>query len=837
MLSKLSSNLDFIKRITNGKRLAFFALVIFVLGFVIGVIGIRYDYIKNFYYFSKDVPKLINHVSSMFNRNFSNFETISIDMKFEEYQLLTSNRVRNIEEGHGVYYDKDWAKGKITFDSTGMTSKADIRLKGTMSDNWIRKDGKWSFRVELKGENRYEGLKEFSFFRPSSASGILEWVFQKIALQEELLDLHTQLVKLNLNGNDLGYYYLQEHFDKLLIENNNRREGPIVGYNKDRIVKLWNSDRTNILDTDGFQTADITITGNYDKLSIDQKRMADYAIGSLESLRSNKISPSSIIDEDSIAKLLAIRAIIGSSELDWKDIKFYYNPLTSMLEPIVREAHAEYDIDDWWYRGTRPVNSRFTKHSTFEDLIFSDEKIFNKYIYFLRTYLYSDIIGSVIKNNQKDFNKIIGAMALTNDALRWLEATKTRNKKIRAALTYPNPISATISNSGVISVRNFQYLPVSIKNIFVDGKTLYENDINWIAYERSGDEKHYDTKFPLELNDINEGAKVELVFLLFGSELRSNVEVQRYSPKANLEFNDELYKIFFYEEKGKLFNRKSKTYINSTIVTPKGLKVIFTEGSEIIFQSKGQLIVLGGIELNGSSNSRIKVDSSMDANNGGIYVLESSNDSLIKFSDFANLRGVYLDNSLITGGLVFYKSKVSIIDSTFIDNLKTDDYINIVNSEFNIENVEIKNSFADSLDVDFSNGHINNLLITNSGNDGLDFSGSRVLIESTKIQNSSDKAISIGENSIIEAKNIIVTDSFIGVAVKDGSTFNADFAFTENNNYDYASFVKKIAYGKPTLTVQKDDGDFSYILGKNANLIINGVEVLKKTDNVRELLY
>ena len=837
MISKLAKTKLNIKGLSKSQYIALFILIVFFLGFIIGVIGVRSGYIKNIYYFMKDSPKILMHASLIFNEKFSNFDILSIDMKFEDYQIITSNRDRNIEEGHGVYDKDDWAKGKIFFHGHNMKSKADIRLKGTMSDNWLNTNGKWSFRVELKGDNRYHGMKEFSLFRPAVASGILEWLFQKIAQHEGLLGMDTRLVKLNFNGNELGYYYLQEHYDKLLIENNNRREGPIVGFDKDRLIKLWYSDPYNNLSVDGFQIADIKITGKYEKLSIDQKRLAGYAVGQLENLRDKKIPASSIIDPDLIGKLLALRAIIGSSELDWKDMKFYFNPFTSMLEPIIREAHAEYDLHDWWYRGMRPLNSRFPQNSSFEDILFSDRQIYDNYIKYLRDYLDNDIIGTTIKDNQDDFNAILGALSITNDGEKWLDAVNKRKDKIRSALNYPSPISATISNSGDLSVRNFQYLPVLIKNILIDGEILFENDINWIVYERSGDEKYFDTKLHIDLDEINFESKVKLDFSLFGSKSKSNIEVQKYRSKVNLDINSELYKSLFYEEKGKLFNRNYKTYIDTTIITPKNMKVIFKEGSEIIFKSKGQLIAMGGIELNGSSKSRIKVSSHTDAINGGIYVLESSNESLIKFSDFANLRGVYLDNSLLTGALVFYKSKVSINDSTFIGNLKTDDYINIVNSEFNIENVEIKNSFADSLDVDFSNGHINNLLIRNSGNDGLDFSGSKVLIENTKIQNSSDKGLSVGENSNIEVKNINITDSFIGIAVKDGSTLYADYASTKNNNYDYASFVKKIAYGKPTLIIQKDNGDYSYILGKDANLIINGTEVLKQTDNVKELLY
>ena len=63
-------------------------------------------------------------------------------------------------------------------------------------------------------------------------------------------------------------------------------------------------------------------------------------MGLLEKLRNGDLKPNKILDVESTAKLIALRAVIASSELDWKDIKFYYNPLTSKLEPIVRGSRG-----------------------------------------------------------------------------------------------------------------------------------------------------------------------------------------------------------------------------------------------------------------------------------------------------------------------------------------------------------------------------------------------------------------------------------------------------------------------------------------------------------------
>ena len=50
---------------------------------------------------------------------------------------------------------------------------------------------------------------------------------------------------------------------------------------------------------------------------------------------------------------------------------------------------------------------------------------------------------------------------------------------------------------------------------------------------------------------------------------------------------------------------------------------------------------------------------------------------------------------MISGGLNFYKTNILIKNSTFSRNYKSDDYINVVNSVFHIENIAIYGSNAD----------------------------------------------------------------------------------------------------------------------------------------------
>ena len=106
----------------------------------------------------------------------------------------------------------------------------------------------------------------------------------------------------------------------------------------------------------------------------------------------------------------------------------------------------------------------------------------------------------------------------------------------------------------------------------------------------------------------------------------------------------------------------------------------------------------------------------------------------------------------LTGSINFYKTKVLMDSIYFIDYIKGDDYLNIINSKFNFNNLFFENVNADALDIDYSKGKIVNMNIAGSKNDALDLSNSSVEIKNFEAKNIGDKGISVGENSYLFGK-------------------------------------------------------------------------------------
>ena len=68
--------------------------------------------------------------------------------------------------------------------------------------------------------------------------------FMKVLEKEGLIFHRVKFLETNVNGENLGIYFLEEQHSKQLIENNKRREGPIIGLDKN----LWINEANNLKD-------------------------------------------------------------------------------------------------------------------------------------------------------------------------------------------------------------------------------------------------------------------------------------------------------------------------------------------------------------------------------------------------------------------------------------------------------------------------------------------------------------------------------------------------------------------------------------------------------------
>ena len=222
----------------------------------------------------------------------------------------------------------------------------------------------------------------------------------------------------------------------------------------------------------------------------------------------------------------------------------------------------------------------------------------------------------------------------------------------------------------------------------------------------------------------------------------------------------------------------------------------------------------------------------------GSIIFENNNVE-IKNTSFENLGYPKIDRYTFFGGLNFINSN-AVLENVIIKNSKSEDAINLVNSNVSIKNITLKNIQSDAIDIDFGLVKFTKIFCLEIGNDCIDISGAKVDGTTLMIDKTLDKGLSIGESSNVKIKDLIIQNSNVAIAVKDGSnSFIKNFK-SLNNEYDIALFNKKKEYDNPSLNVKNFQKNEKKILqSKKSTLIIDDNIILGKQTNsyINSILY
>ena len=808
------------------KKFFFYFIIIFFLGLFFE----RFD-TKNLLFSKSNIffNELLNNFSSSIFSKIYKVEKIKIDISYKNYNKILETRNISLSEGRATEGIHKWVPADLNFNKENYKTK--LKLKGVHSDHWSHPT-KWSFSIKLKDNNSILGLKRFSIQQPVIRDYLYEWLFMKALKKEKLISHRSNYYQIIFNGNDLGLYYLEEIYSKQLVENNKRREGPIVGLNKDLWVKEANNLQNLSINalSDSFWRAKIEpIRFNENQVGTDQEIFLLEAINKLELFRKDPSKISEVFDTKQLATALAVKTIFGAYEFDWKDIKFYYNPITKLLEPIVRELHVGKQknlVKKWWSGDVFENENPKDDQNTFLKLLFQDITFYEMYLEELNKFIKDDYIKKLVEENKKDFNrnfKILKVYYPTSDVFSfdYLNEVKNNIKNILNPIQSLNVYYLKYENNYLyFNVQNLQHLPIKINNLNLNDKLVLDVSPNLIVEgykSKNSTNDHILKVYCEDINFCNKNSidKANIYFNILGQKIEKKVKISRFYSLVDKSKKEYLLKtsqrnnfknspLLIVDDKKKYISFSSKDiYLDEEIIVPKNYNFEIKAGSKIILSNKGKLISYSAIKFNGTKKNPILVSSEnfSEKNNNrninqNITIIDSQEKSLINNTIFKNLYGPSLNSGHgITGVINIYNSNILIQNSIFDTNFQSDDFLNIINSKFEINDTIFRNSYSDAIDIDFSNGIIKNTNIYNSGNDAFDFSGSKVKLNNIFGANIGDKFISVGESSSVYIEDLYVKNVNIGIASKDSSKLNVKNLKMSNGKIAVAAYQKKTEYG------------------------------------------
>ena len=319
-------------------------------------------------------------------------ERILIDINFENYKKLEYKRESALEKGILISNANDYVPAKIRYKNK--TIRIKLRLKGDVLDHFH--GDKWSFRVKIKGDETLFGMKIFSLQHPKTRDYIHEWIFHQALKREGLISLRYEFVEVILNGDNMGIYALEENFDKRLLENNKLKEGPIIKFSEDM---LWNNYLHYGTHADSYYPYSTAHLDTFQTNKVNEnpilKMDSIKAISLLEAYRRNKLKISDVFDIDKFSKFLAISTLLGAYHgLSHRNIRFYYNPITSKIEPIGHDAGS-----------VGPLSFGFLYSEPFIRKMTKDYQLYEKYFQQLTRMSHPSYMSSLQNDIEDKFNR------------------------------------------------------------------------------------------------------------------------------------------------------------------------------------------------------------------------------------------------------------------------------------------------------------------------------------------------------------------------------------------------------------------------------------------------
>ena len=612
--------------------------------------------------------------------------------------------------------------------------KVKVRRKGDRVIHFSENDTE-SYRVNIRGDDRFEGFEEFSIHHPVIRNFTWEMLLSSVMLDNGLLSVRTKPINFSVNGDGDVLRFVEEVPGKELLESQGRKEGPIFGLNEE-VSSSFSSSVFDVYDR---------------KFWLGNGRLAMYS-SSIEVLNKTKnilnsnkyshIEMNKFIEEHYDVKLwaryFAISDLFGSYHgTVSKSVKFYYNPATTLFEPILFDGHVGAGKFDNFILGDFRNKKDYVEcewicdEHEFYSMFFDSEKFYKEYISYLEIVSTDIFVKSVINENSD-----------------WLSEL---NDQIYSRLM----LSDKIFHRG-LTPYHFDQSLLTLRKQLIRGR-LGEILTNRIIEKNNRLVKHHEIKDCL-------------------------VEVDNH-------------------------NNKQSISIQSDHILCK-LRDFRLEKNLVEFDD-GVFLFSGNIDLTNDDSSHDDV--SFNLKKSQLVFLDSTvHVSNLTINGGADL---LLHDVLWSGVLNFIRSKVVSTGRISVYDASSEDALNFVTSNSEINKIIVSRSFSDGIDVDFGSLKVGSINCEQIGNDCLDTSAAQVDITSLEAISVGDKAVSAGEGSSLVIESISSKSSSIGVVAKDSSKVRVGVLDVEDNDVDIAIYSKKSEYHQPSsLSVNKYISDSQKVL-------------------------
>jgi hypothetical protein len=789
-------------------------------------------------------------------------------LKQSAYQQILDRRNNAIKGPILIAESDDEVKGYARLN--GDAIPISLRLKGDWTSH-LRDSLKWSFRIEIKDNAAILGMERFSLHHPRERNYVGEWIFFEALKKEGIIAPRYDFIRVSLNDQDLGLYAIEEHFTKQLLESNGRREGPIVRFDESLLWLDWatfwetrmRGGGTGVTSyqasaVDAFDTSDILVSQ-----PLHDQFMTAFSL--LEAYRLGRLHTGEVFNLDRLATFFALSDLFGGTHgLAWHNLRWYYNPITGLLEPIGFDANAGRVIAGLRGDGRelRLDGLPLANSGSVEAQFFADPAFRGRYVQELERLSEAEWIDEFFLQFAPEMKEKLSVLRSEFPSVADPEeAIRANAAYIRSVLFFPGKGIHAFAAQGqpeaeqqiaTIQVGNLQLLPMEILGIEYDGKVYPPiGNVGVILQARTSfvDYKEIDFKIPLGLSQVPSKLTLAVRYRVFGgsgSTIRTaqvfpwpylDDSFSDYISKARTSTIDQFEFLDVRASDGVIVVRPGKWEISRTLVIPAGFIVYCSPGTVLWLTNQASIISYSSLCFAGTEDSPIEVRG--DFEGGGLLIIGPSQASEFSYVAFLHLSAPTGLPQAPSGGVTIYES-----DATFTNCLllggESEDGMNLIRTRFSLDSCVFRDMPSDALDVDFGDGSIVRCQFFSVGNDAMDFSGSMVDISNCTIMKTGDKGLSAGENSVISIESCSISGAYVAIASKDLSDVTVNSLSIADCQYGLAVYQKKPEFGPSSLAVTgfvTERIDTNSLVEMDSTLILDGQTQYGGASDVLKTLY
>ena len=677
---------------------------------------------------------------------------------------------------------KKWIKADLIVKKGVLTCtyKTKIRVTGDLEDHYDFKSSPEEFRTSLLIrllDDNINGITSFKIFIPESRLNNNEILSALLFKRLGFLSPRTYKVDFSLNGN-ISKFILQEDITKEFLENNNRTEGPILeGDERFGLTKPFSLSRVS----------------NYNWIDENNSKLV-MSINAITKLNHAYLSTSINFKEDDggisetfnndIPVNINALGVNSRDSIGMKQIKSFY-----ALSYALKATHGLSKDDSRFY--FNPVFGRI--EPIYYDGIARIKAEFKPKE--INSFVHEGLVNIKNEINLLDLSEIYKSFSDVGGDLTFKEFLFLFDK-----------INENINYLLSLPVVDYKLQTFDNDEYFIEFLRLHYKDsykTNYINYEGYYNQSHYIYK----CDQNNECNKESVSF----NDIRLGIG-QRLLDKISSEPI-----IFFRKSNSFKENNKSDIFSLKSIALENNTNIYLTDDVFLSVDEEERIIK---IATNSEKNAVLFTGDSL--NNWNIeYTSKINKDDLSKTSPGISVLG-------LTGCLNFHDIKLINVRINS-ENSTCEDGIHLLRANGTIAEINVNNALSDAIDFDFSTVTVDRIIVNNSVNDCIDLSSGNYLINNINVTGCGDKGISLGEDGYAKLIYANIHDSEIGVASKDSSKMEIDYA--KINVFDYCAtlYRKKQEYNGANMSIKEISCDLdTYFVQEGSELIIQKKLVVNK---------